>query len=85
VTLAIVSIAVSGIIPLLVYGSASAGFDTRDALARYRSTNESELRLRTILAEALRHASDEADSGVAAFELIDVTDPRRLPLDQLTF
>jgi len=81
----IVSIAVSGIIALLVYGSASAGFDTRDALARYRATNEAELRVRTMLADALRHASDEADAGTLPFDLVDATDPRGLPLDQLTF
>ena len=81
----IVSIAVSGIIALLVYGSASAGFDTRDALARYRATNEAELRVRAMLADALRHASDEADAGTLAFDLVDATDPRGLPLDQLTF
>jgi prepilin-type N-terminal cleavage/methylation domain-containing protein len=81
----IVSIAVSGIIALLVYGSASAGFDTRDALARYRATGEAELRVRAMLADALRHASDEADPGTPAFDLVDATDPRGLPLDQLTF
>ena len=81
----IVSIAVSGIIALLVYASASAGFDTRDALARHRATNEAELRVRAMLADALRHSSDEADAGVPAFELVDATDPRGLPLDQLTF
>jgi prepilin-type N-terminal cleavage/methylation domain-containing protein len=81
----IVSIAVAGIIALLVYSSASAGFDTRDALARYRNTNESELRVRAMLADALRHASDDADAGAPAFELVDGTDPRGLPLDQLTF
>ena len=81
----IVSIAVSGIIALLVYGSATAGFDTRDALARYRATNEAELRVRAMLADALRHASDEADAGTPVFDLVDATDPRGLPLDQLTF
>lgn len=81
----IVSIAVAGIIALLVYASASAGFDTRDALARHRSTNEAELRVRAMVADALRHASDEADAGTAAFDLVDATDPRGLPLDQLTF
>jgi prepilin-type N-terminal cleavage/methylation domain-containing protein len=81
----IVSISVAGIIALLVYGSASAGFDTRDALARHRATSESELRARVVLADALRHASDEADAGVAAFDLVDATDPRGLPSDRLTF
>jgi len=81
----IVSIAVAGLIALLVYGSASAGFDTRDALARYRNTSESELRARVLVTDALRHASDEAEPGRAAFELIDATDPRGLPTDQLVF
>lgn len=81
----IVSIAVTGIIALLAYASASAGFDTRDALARYRATNEAELRARVLVADALRHASDEAEPGDVAFELVDATDPRGLPTDQLTF
>jgi prepilin-type N-terminal cleavage/methylation domain-containing protein len=59
----IVSLAVAGIVALLVYGSASAGFDTRDALARHRATAESELRARVMIGDALRHASDEADPG----------------------
>ena len=59
----IVSLAVAGIVALLVYGSASVGFDTRDALARHRATAESELRARVMIGDALRHASDEADPG----------------------
>lgn len=81
----IVSIAVGGIIALLAYGSASAGFDTRDVLARYRATSEAALRARSLLADALRHASDEADAGAAAFQLLDASDTRGLPTDQLTF
>ena len=81
----IVSIAVTGVIALLVYGSASAGFDTRDALARHRATTEAELETRVLLVDALRHASDEANPGTPAFELIDGVDPQGLPSDQLTF
>ena len=81
----IVSIAVGGIIALLVYASASAGIDTRDALDRHRGSSEAELRARIVLADALRHASDEFDTGGSAFELTDATDARGLPTDQLTF
>ena len=81
----IVSIAVAGIIALLAYGSASAGFDTRDALARYQATSEAELRARTLLADALRHATDDADSARAAFEIEDAVDQRGLASDRLTF
>ena len=81
----IVSIAVGGVIALLAYASASAGFDTRDAVDRYRATTETALRARTLIADALRHASDEADGGAAAFQLLDASDPRGLPSDQLTF
>ena len=81
----IVSIAVGGIIALLAYASASAGFDTRDALARYRATSETGLRARSLLADALRHASDEVDAGMSAFELLDASDAHGLPSDQLTF
>jgi prepilin-type N-terminal cleavage/methylation domain-containing protein len=81
----VVSIAIAGIIALLVYGSASAGFDTRDALARHQAGAESELRVRVVLSDALRHASDEADPGTTAFDLVDALDPRGLPADQLTF
>lgn len=81
----IVSIAVAGIIALLAYGSAAAGFDTRDALARYRTTTEAELRARVLVTDALRHASDEGDRGTPAFELVDAMDVRGLPSDQLKF
>jgi len=81
----IVSIAVTGIIALLVYGSASAGFDTRDALARHRATTEAELETRVLVVDALRHASDDANPGTPAFDLMDAVDPRGLPSDQLTF
>ena len=81
----IVSMAVAGIIAILAYGSAAAGFDTRDALARHRATTESELRARVLVTDALRHASDEGDRGTPAFGLVDAMDVRGLPSDQLTF
>jgi len=81
----IVSITVAGIIALLAYASASAGFDTRDAIARHQATSEAELRTRSVLSDALRHASDEADAGNPAFELLDAIDSRGRPADRLTF
>ena len=80
----IVSIAIAGVIALLVYGSANAGLDTRDALDRYRAGAEAELRARLMLADALRHATDEVDDR-SAFELVDATDSQGAPADQLTF
>ena len=80
-----VSIAVAGIIALLVYGSAQAGFDTRERLAHHRSTTEAELRARTLLADALRHASDEANVGADAFAIEDANDATGRPMDRLTF
>lgn len=80
----IVSIAVAGVIALLVYGSASAGLDTRDALERYRAGNEAEMQARLLLADALRHATDEVDDGTA-FQLVDATDAQGMPADRLTF
>lgn len=81
----IVSIAIAGMIALLVYGSASAGFDTRDALARHAAGAEAELKLRSMLTDALRHASDESNPGSLTFELVDATDVRGMPMDRLTF
>jgi prepilin-type N-terminal cleavage/methylation domain-containing protein len=85
----IVSITVAGIVALLAYGSASAGFDTRDALARHRATTEAELRVRVLLGDALRHASDEAgatDGALAStFMLVDAVEPSGLPSDRLSF
>jgi prepilin-type N-terminal cleavage/methylation domain-containing protein len=80
----IVSIAIAGIIALLVYGSASAGFDTRDALARHQAGAEAELKIRALLVDALRHASDASNPGALAFELVDGTDARGMPADRLT-
>ena len=81
----IVTLAVAGIIALLVYGSAQAGFDTRERLDRHRATTEAELRARTLLADALRHASDDGDRGVEAFALIDGVTSRGTPADRLVF
>jgi prepilin-type N-terminal cleavage/methylation domain-containing protein len=81
----IVTIAVAGVIALLVYGTAQAGFDTRDRLARHPATTEAELRGRALLADAIRHASDEADPGTDAFTLDNAVDGRGLPADQLVF
>jgi prepilin-type N-terminal cleavage/methylation domain-containing protein len=81
----IVSIAIGGIIALLVYGSASAGFDTRDALARHSAGAEAHLKVRSMLTDALRHATDESDPGSLAFEIADATDVRGMPMDRLTF
>ena len=81
----IVSIAVAGIIALLVYGSAQAGFDTRERLAHHRATTEAELRARTLLADALRHASDEANVGADAFAIEDAIDTSGRQIDRLTF
>lgn len=81
----IVSIAIAGIIALLVYGSASAGFDTRDTLARHAAGAEAELKVRSMLTDALRHASDESNPGSLTFELVDATDTRGMPMDRLTF
>src|SRR5688500_6689991 len=72
----IVSIAIAGIIGLLVYGSASAGLDTRDALARHRATAESELRTRILLADPLGHASDAASAGAAVHQPLRCADVR---------
>jgi prepilin-type N-terminal cleavage/methylation domain-containing protein len=81
----IVSLAIAGVIALLVYGSASAGFDTRDALARHASGAEAELKVRSLLTDALRHASDESNPGTVTFEVVDATDVRGMPMDRLTF
>jgi prepilin-type N-terminal cleavage/methylation domain-containing protein len=81
----IVSIAVAGIIALLVYGSAQAAFDTRERLRHYRATSEAELRARTLLADALRHASDEANVGADAFAIENAIDASGRPIDRLTF
>jgi prepilin-type N-terminal cleavage/methylation domain-containing protein len=80
----IVSITVAGIIALLAYGSASAGFDTRDAIARHRATAEADVRFRALLADVMRHASDEADAGQVAFDLLDAVDQRGVPSDRVS-
>jgi prepilin-type N-terminal cleavage/methylation domain-containing protein len=85
----IVSITVAGIVALLAYGSANAGFDTRDALARHRATTEAALRSRVLLDDALRHASDEAGATDGAlgstFQLVDAIEANSLPADRLSF
>jgi prepilin-type N-terminal cleavage/methylation domain-containing protein len=49
------AIVITGVVALLAYGTASAGFDTRERLQEYRTTTGSEVILRAFLVDALRH------------------------------
>jgi prepilin-type N-terminal cleavage/methylation domain-containing protein len=50
-----VAITVTGIVALLAYGSAQAGFDTDERLARVGETSEAEAQFRALVSDALRH------------------------------
>ena len=64
----IVSVALTGIVALLAYGSVQAGLDSASRIETYRRTSESEALTRSLIADALRHPSD-APSG-ESFEIV---------------
>lgn len=65
----IVALVLTGLVALLAYGSAQAGFDTADRLDDYRQGTESEALMRGMLSDALRHVADAPAGGPASFRV----------------
>lgn len=64
-----VALVLTGLVALLAYGSAQAGFDTADRLDGYRHGTESEALMRGMLSDALRHLTDAPAGGPASFRV----------------
>ena len=80
----IVAIALTGIVALLAYGSMQAGLDSASRIERYRRGNESEVLMRSLVTDALRHPSD-APGGSASFEIVNVPGTQGASGDMLRF
>lgn len=76
-----VALVLTGLVALLAYGSAQAGFDTADRLDDYRHGTESEALMRGMVADALRHVADAPAGGPPSFRI----ERTGLSSDALTF
>lgn len=83
----LVAIVLTGVVALLAYGTAAAGFDTRDRLARYRATVEAQMIVRDLLVDALRHPPETGGAAMndTLFLLIDRTGADGTPTDEIAF
>jgi len=81
----LVSIVVTSVVALLVYGVADAAFTTRARLDERRLTLQTERAVRLVLDEALRNARPALRAGDQAFVLEDARDAHGRPADRLTF
>jgi len=81
----LVSIVVTSVVALLVYGAADAGFTTRGRLDRQRRELQTGRAVRALLHEALRNARPATRADDGAFVLEDRRDARGRPADRLTF
>lgn len=79
-----VAIVLTSVVALLAYGSLQAGFDSSDALDRYRAGAESDALMRSLLSDALRHPADAPAGGPQSFR-IDHTMSDGISSDKLTF
>jgi prepilin-type N-terminal cleavage/methylation domain-containing protein len=82
-----VAIVITGVVALLAYGTASAGFDTRDRLKEYQVTTGAEIIVRAFLLDALRHPPEQG--GIAMndtlFWIEDEITSEGLPADAVLF
>ena len=81
----LVAVVVTGVIALLVYGSAQAGLDARTRLVEANRSLQMARALQATLEDALRNARRSQRAGEAAFVLEDRRDARGRPADQVRF
>lgn len=81
----LVSIVVTSVVALLVYGAAESGFSTRARLEREHRALQGSRATRLVLQEALRNAHPAARPGAPAFVVEDRRDARGRPADRLRF
>lgn len=81
----LVSIVVTSVVALLVYGAAGSGFETRERLERQHRGLQTERATRLVLLEALRNARPATRPGAQAFVVEDRRDARGRSADRLRF
>ena len=68
-----VALVLTGIVALLAYGSVQAGLDSAGRIEGYQRKGESQVLLRSLVTDALRHPADAPDGSGTAFEVLQVT------------
>jgi prepilin-type N-terminal cleavage/methylation domain-containing protein len=81
----LVAIVLAGVLALLVYGAAGAGFDTQERLAESRAATQSARAIHAVLTDALRNARPGARFGDTAFVIEDGRAAGGRPADRLSF
>jgi prepilin-type N-terminal cleavage/methylation domain-containing protein len=83
----LVAISLTGIIALLVFGTAHAGFDTSERVQRHRDAATTEAIVRQLLVDALRHplAGGGSFMNDTLFEIDDRVRDDGLPVDAIRF
>jgi prepilin-type N-terminal cleavage/methylation domain-containing protein len=82
-----VAIVITGVVALLAYGTARAGFDTSDRLEGFRTTLEAQMIVRSLLLNALRHPPEGGGAAMndVLFTIEDGTSADGVPMDGLRF
>ncbi len=82
-----VAMVVTSLVALLAYGTARAGIDTNERLERYRTTVETQMIVRTLLLDALRHPPEEGGAAMndMLFHIDDRVSGEGLPMDGVSF
>jgi prepilin-type N-terminal cleavage/methylation domain-containing protein len=80
-----VALVITSLVVTLGYAATSAGFDTEERLTRHRNTAESELVVRSLIGDALRHAVPGVIGGPEIFTLANRVTATGTPVDSLTF
>jgi prepilin-type N-terminal cleavage/methylation domain-containing protein len=81
------AIVITGVVALLVFGTARAGIDTDQRLERFRTGLESQAILRSLLVDALRHPVEGGGAAMndTLFTIADAVRANGLPADELRF
>src|SRR5687768_14558539 len=82
-----VAIVITGVVALLAYGTARAGFDTSDRLDRFHTTLEAQMIVRSLLLNALRHPPEGGGAAMndMLFTIEDRTSAGGVPMDGVRF
>jgi type II secretion system protein J len=80
-----IALAITGLVALLVYAAADAGYDTRRRLDASRRSLQSARAMRILLQDALRNARPAVRIGDSAFTLEKGRGPAGQPADRLIF
>ena len=83
----LVAIVLTSVVALLAYGTAGAGIDTSERLEQHRETAESQLIVRSMLMDALRHPVEGGGTSMneVLFAIDDAVSSEGLPIDGLMF